>query len=73
LNGLLKTELGFNGFVVTDWYGQHSGVDAALAGLDMAMPSGLTYWGPNFTQAINNGSVPLSRLDDMATRYALRV
>ncbi|KAJ5803480.1 uncharacterized protein N7503_005930 [Penicillium pulvis] len=68
LNGLLKTELGFNGFVVTDWYGQHSGVGAALAGLDMAMPTGETYWGTDFTKAITNGSVPLSRLDDMATR-----
>jgi len=38
LNGLLKTELGFNGFVVSDWYAQHSGVATALAGLDMAMP-----------------------------------
>ncbi|KAJ5929025.1 hypothetical protein N7454_006873 [Penicillium verhagenii] len=68
LNGLLKTELGFNGFVVTDWYGQHSGVAAALAGLDMAMPTGLEFWGSDFTEAIKNGSVPLSRLDDMATR-----
>jgi beta-glucosidase len=39
LNGLLKTELGFNGFVVSDWYAQKSGVASALAGLDMAMPS----------------------------------
>jgi beta-glucosidase-like glycosyl hydrolase len=38
LNGLLKTELGFNGFVVSDWFAQHSGVSSALAGLDMAMP-----------------------------------
>ncbi|KAJ5586825.1 uncharacterized protein N7459_002590 [Penicillium hispanicum] len=68
LNGLLKTELGFNGFVVTDWDAQHSGVAAALAGLDMAMPDGQSFWGDNFTQAITNGSVPVSRLDDMATR-----
>lgn len=39
LNGLLKTELGFNGFVVSDWGAQHSGVASALAGLDMVMPS----------------------------------
>lgn len=35
LNGLLKTELGYQGFVVTDWGAQHSGVGSALAGLDM--------------------------------------
>ncbi|KAJ5606519.1 hypothetical protein N7510_009300 [Penicillium lagena] len=68
LNGILKTELGFNGFVVTDWDAQHSGVASALAGLDMAMPNGLSFWGNKFTEAITNGSVPVSRLDDMATR-----
>jgi beta-glucosidase len=69
LNGLLKTELGFNGFVVTDWLAQHSGVASALAGLDMAMPDGESFWGNNFTSAFTNGSVSMSRLDDMATRY----
>jgi beta-glucosidase len=39
LNGLLKTELGFQGFVVSDWGAQHSGVASAQAGLDMAMPN----------------------------------
>lgn len=68
LNGLLKTELGFQGFVVTDWFAQHSGTAAALAGLDMAMPDGQSFWGANFTEAYLNGSVPESRLDDMATR-----
>lgn len=32
------------------------------------MPSGLLYWGPNLTQAVENGTIPESRLDDMATR-----
>jgi beta-glucosidase len=39
LNGLLKTELGFQGFVVSDWGGQHAGVASTQAGLDMAMPN----------------------------------
>jgi beta-glucosidase len=39
LNGLLKSELGFNGFVVSDWGAQHGGIATALAGLDMTMPS----------------------------------
>lgn len=67
-NHLLKTELGFQGFVVSDWTAQHAGVASSLAGLDMVMPSGLTYWGPNLTAAVNNGSVPLTRLDDQVTR-----
>ena len=38
LNGLLKTELGFQGFVVSDWDAQHSGVASALAGLECVSP-----------------------------------
>ncbi|POR32601.1 Beta-glucosidase [Tolypocladium paradoxum] len=68
LNGLLKTELGFQGFVVSDWGAQHAGVAAALAGLDMAMPSGDEFWGKNLVEAVKNGSVPESRVTDMATR-----
>ncbi|KAI1841675.1 hypothetical protein JX266_012140 [Neoarthrinium moseri] len=67
-NGLLKTELGFQGFVVSDWGAQHAGVATALAGLDMVMPSASPFWGDNLTEAVNNGSVPESRVDDMATR-----
>ncbi|KAI1380130.1 glycoside hydrolase family 3 protein [Hypoxylon crocopeplum] len=67
-NGLLKTELGFQGFVVSDWGAQHAGVATALAGLDMVMPSATPRWGSSLTEAVNNGSVPESRIDDMATR-----
>lgn len=67
LNGLLKTELGFQGFVVSDWGAQDSGVGSALAGLDVVMPSSIL-WGANLTLAVNNGTVNESRVDDMATR-----
>lgn len=67
MNGVLKTEFGFDGFIVGDWNGQHSGVGSALAGLDMTMPYG-GYWGDNLTQAVYNGSVPMSRVEDMAVR-----
>lgn len=53
---------------MTDWNAQHAGVAAALAGLDVAMPNGRGFWGDNFTTAFTNGSVEVSRLDDMATR-----
>ncbi|RVD82579.1 uncharacterized protein DFL_007001 [Arthrobotrys flagrans] len=74
MNGILKNELGFPGFVVSDWQAQHGGVATALAGLDMAMPgdqifySGNAWWASNLTGAVLNGSVPIWRLDDMATR-----
>lgn len=74
LNKLLKSELGFQGFVMSDWSAQHSGVSSALAGLDMTMPgdegfdSGNSYWGSNLTIAVLNGTVPQWRLDDMCVR-----
>ncbi|CAK4034211.1 glycoside hydrolase family 3 [Lecanosticta acicola] len=67
LNGILKTELGFQGFVTSDWAAQHTGIATANAGLDIVMPDG-GYWGDNLTEAVKNGSVAESRLDDMATR-----
>jgi beta-glucosidase len=74
LNYLLKNELGFQGFVMSDWGAHHSGVASSLAGMDMSMPgdigfdSATSYWGTNLTIAVLNGSVPAWRLDDMATR-----
>ncbi|EPQ27396.1 uncharacterized protein PFL1_04934 [Pseudozyma flocculosa PF-1] len=76
LNNRLKTELGFSGYVLSDWGAQHAGVASANAGLDMTMPGDVTcctkqtgsLWGGNLTTAINNGSVAETRLDDMATR-----
>ncbi|KAJ4363719.1 hypothetical protein N0V95_001035 [Ascochyta clinopodiicola] len=67
LNGILKTELGFEGFVVSDWDAQHSGVGSANAGLDVVMPVA-KFWGNNLTDAVTNGSVSTERLDDMNTR-----
>ena len=68
INGLLKTELGFRGFVLSDWYAQHTGIASANAGLDMVMPNDY-YWGNEIlANAVQNGSVNSTRLDDMATR-----
>ncbi|KAL1970220.1 hypothetical protein VTN77DRAFT_5380 [Rasamsonia byssochlamydoides] len=75
LNGILKDELGFQGFVQSDLLAQRSGVTSALAGLDMSMPGdGLTWadgeslWGKQLTIAVLNGTLPLERLNDMVTR-----
>ncbi|KAM0520153.1 hypothetical protein ACHAPE_003433 [Trichoderma viride] len=68
LNGLLKSELGFQGFVVSDWGAQHAGVATAKAGLDVAMPSNGGFWGDHLLEAVKNGSLPESRVTDMAMR-----
>ncbi|KAF7375316.1 Beta-glucosidase [Mycena sanguinolenta] len=43
LNGVLKEELGFQGFIVSDWTAMINGVQPALAGLDMNMPGFIGY------------------------------
>lgn len=75
LNGILKDEYGFQGFVQSDWLAQRSGVGSALAGLDMSMPgdgliwqNGVSLWGPELSKAVLNGSIPMERINDMATR-----
>ncbi|KAJ5972930.1 Glycoside hydrolase superfamily [Penicillium vulpinum] len=75
INGLLKDELGFQGFVQSDWLAQHTGVHSAIGGLDMSMPGdglhwadGIPLWGSELTRAALNTSVPMERLNDMVTR-----
>ncbi|PLB49355.1 hypothetical protein P170DRAFT_456004 [Aspergillus steynii IBT 23096] len=75
LNGILKDELGFQGFVQSDWLAQRSGINSALGGLDMSMPGdglhwedGKSLWGSELTRAVLNISIPMERLNDMVTR-----
>ncbi|KIM33816.1 glycoside hydrolase family 3 protein [Serendipita vermifera MAFF 305830] len=74
LNGLLKTDLGFRGYVQSDWWATHATTDA-LAGLDMTMPGNKvygnapdSYFGEELVAAVQNGTIPESRVNDMATR-----
>lgn len=67
MNGILKSELEFDGFVLLDWNAVHN-LDSANAGLDMVMPMGGN-WGENLTMAVGNGSVKEERVTDMATRF----
>ncbi|KAF9056377.1 glycoside hydrolase family 3 protein [Panaeolus papilionaceus] len=73
LNGLLKGEFGFAGFVMSDWWATHS-TESVNKGLDMTMPgdktlgSGTTYFGDSLYNAIQSGSVSQARIDNVATR-----
>ncbi len=71
LNEVLKKDWGFKGWVMSDWGATHSTVPAANNGLDQQ--SGLPfdhseYFGAPLKEAIQNGWVSPSRLDDMAGR-----
>ena len=69
LNGLLKDELNFPGFVVSDWGAQYTGWPSAAAGLDVAMPNSEGKWSDgNLERSVRNGTLPESRLRDMGRR-----
>ena len=71
LNEVLKKDWGFKGWVMSDWGATHSTVPAANNGLDQQ--SGIPfdhseYFGGALKEAVENGWVAQSRLDDMVTR-----
>ncbi|KAJ4356420.1 glycoside hydrolase 3 [Didymosphaeria variabile] len=73
MNKLLKDELGFKGYVMSDWNAQHTTAGSANGGLDMTMPGsdfnkGNVLWGPALQSAVSGGQVQQSRVDDMVKR-----
>ena len=66
LSDILKNGWGFPGFVMSDWWATHSTVAAALAGLDQEQPDNEYF--ASLGQAVTNGQVPQSRVDDMVHR-----
>ncbi|KAI9147001.1 putative beta-glucosidase G [Paramyrothecium foliicola] len=78
LQDVLRDEMGFDGYIISDWFATHSGAKSINAGLDLNMPGGLdtatiadglSYWGvTNITNMIDDGSVKIERLDEMVQR-----
>jgi beta-glucosidase len=76
LNQILKQQLGFQGWVMSDYGATHSTVPAILGGLDQEMPGNTTpevgpgdcfFCGP-LLDAVRSGQVPVSRIDDAVLR-----
>ncbi|MFI5097410.1 MAG: beta-glucosidase family protein [Candidatus Acidiferrales bacterium] len=72
LNGILKGDWGFNGFVLSDAFATQSSVASAMAGLDQEQPGQYMFggiWVPESLAAgVQNGDLPLSRLNNMVHR-----
>ena len=67
LTEILKQQLGFTGWVMSDYEATHSTVQAANAGLDQEMPSA-KYFGDQLLEAIQQGQVSIDTLDDKVRR-----
>ncbi len=80
INDVLKGELGFEGFVVSDWAGvdmvstdYYEAVVASInAGIDMNMvPYDYIRFIETVKSAVNNGDISISRIDDAVRRILL--
>jgi beta-glucosidase len=67
LQGVLKDEWGFDGFVVSDFDSCHDTVRCASGGLDFELPSGTRY-GDRLKAAVQSGQVSMANLDDHVHR-----
>src|SRR3954470_25074997 len=66
LDGVLRDEWHWDGFVTSDWGATHSTAPSANAGLDLEMnAAGTQYYGTNLGSAIAAGQVSQARLDGM--------
>jgi beta-glucosidase len=63
INGVLRGDWGFDGLVMSDWFGTHSTAPAALAGLDLEMPGPSAWLGPTLAAAVRSGDVDESVVD----------
>ena len=68
LDEILKKEWGFDGFVVSDWYGTKSTAPAANAGLDLEMPGPGIHMRDKLLEALKSGAVSEEVLDDKVRR-----
>ncbi|MFI9379696.1 glycoside hydrolase family 3 C-terminal domain-containing protein [Kutzneria sp. NPDC052558] len=67
MNGPLRTQFGFPGFVTSDWGATHSTAASANAGMDQEMPGG-DFFGSALQTAVQNGQVSPATLDAMVSR-----
>ena len=62
LNDVLRKQLHFDGWVMSDWGATHSTIDAANHGFDQQMPDS-TFFGARLKEAVTGGRVSMQVLD----------
>jgi beta-glucosidase len=72
LDGVVRGEWGFDGLVVSDWYGLVDTAASPVAGVDLEMPGPARAFGPALAAAVRAGEVDGALLDAQVARL-LRV
>jgi beta-glucosidase len=72
ISSILREDWGFDGLVMSDWFGTHSTAPAAAAGLDLEMPGPPAWFGAPLAQAVQSGDVGEPVLDEKV-RHLLRL
>ena len=64
LRDILRTQWGFEGFVVSDWGAVHDGVAGVDAGLSLEMPGSGPYHRNNVIEAVYQGRLSSTKVDE---------
>ena len=65
---MLRDEWHYDGVVMSDWYGTHTTVPAARAGLDLEMPGPPQWFGEKLAAAVHSGEFDEAALDEKVRR-----
>ncbi|KEA09372.1 beta-glucosidase [Rhizobium rhizogenes] len=68
LQQVLRDEWGFDGIVMSDWFGSHSTIETINAGLDLEMPGPARDRGDKLVQAVMDGKVDAETVKAAARR-----
>lgn len=68
LTEILKEEWGFDGIVMSDWFGSHTTAETVIGGLDLEMPGPTRDRGEKLVQAVREGRVPAEAVRKAALR-----
>lgn len=68
LTDVLRSEWGFDGLVVSDWYATHDRPAALRAGLDLEMPGTNGMWDPAVEKALDDGTLAVEHVDQACRR-----
>ena len=68
LREVLAEEWGFDGVVMSDWWAARTTEPAARAALDLAMPGPSGPWGDALIDAVRDGRVPETAIDEKVLR-----